>query len=82
MNNKAMSPLAATFILLAFAIFIGILVMNWSETYIQRMAADSEISPASTQEAFAESPLEIVKARLAKGEISLEEYQKIVEHLS
>lgn len=38
MNKKALSPLVATILLIAFAIALGIVVMSWGKSYIEEKA--------------------------------------------
>jgi flagellin-like protein len=38
MNKKALSPLVATILLIAFAIALGVVVMNWGKAYIEEKA--------------------------------------------
>jgi len=38
MSNKGISPLFATILLIAFSVFLGVLVMNWGESYVEKRA--------------------------------------------
>jgi flagellin-like protein len=38
MNKKGISPLVATILLIAFAIALGLVVMNWGKSYIEEKA--------------------------------------------
>ncbi len=38
MNKKALSPIVATVILIAFAIALGLVVMSWGKSYIEEKA--------------------------------------------
>lgn len=38
MNKRAISPLIATILLIAFAIALGLVVMNWGKSYIEEKA--------------------------------------------
>ncbi len=38
MNKKALSPIVATLLLIAFSIALGIVVMNWGKAYIEQKA--------------------------------------------
>ena len=38
MNKRAISPLVATILLIAFAIALGLVVMNWGKSYIEEKA--------------------------------------------
>ncbi|MDO8660527.1 MAG: hypothetical protein Q7K43_01435, partial [Candidatus Woesearchaeota archaeon] len=38
MNNRGMSPLIATVILIAFSVLLGAIVMSWGEKYIEEKA--------------------------------------------
>ncbi|MDP2750809.1 MAG: hypothetical protein Q8O89_08315 [Nanoarchaeota archaeon] len=41
-NKKAVSPLIATILLIAFAIALGAVVMNWGSTYVKKQTEDIE----------------------------------------
>lgn len=42
MNKKAVSPLIATVLLIAFAVALGAVVMNWGRSYVESTAAYAE----------------------------------------
>lgn len=78
MNKKAVSPLVATGLLIIFAIVIGIVVMNLSKSYVEKIGVEQE----ETEEAPGEcSPLLELQLRYVRGEITKEEYLGIKEIL-
>ena len=38
MSKKGISPLFATVLLIAFSVFLGVMVMNWGESYVEKKA--------------------------------------------
>lgn len=81
--KKALSPLTATVMLLAFAILIGIIVMNWGRDYVKVWSGieptpPSPESPVLQGMCGAENPLIILQTRYAKGEISTPKYLEMV----
>lgn len=41
LNKKAVSPLIATVLLIAFAVSLGVVVMNWGRDYVETTAKDT-----------------------------------------
>ena len=72
MNKKALSPLIATILLVAFAIALGTIVMGWGKDYVTKLG-DIEQTPI-TEKQICEDPLVILQIRYARGEISTQEY--------
>jgi len=80
--KKVMSPLVATIILLACAIVLGTVVMNWGREYIDDLtqiepAASSSITPVDVQQICTEDPLIILQTRYARGDITTNKYLEI-----
>lgn len=48
LNKKAVSPLIATILLIAFSISVGVLVVNWGKNYVESQTREAE-SRADTQ---------------------------------
>jgi len=42
LNKKAVSPLIATVLLIAFAVALGAVVMNWGRSYVETTAEYAE----------------------------------------
>ena len=42
LNKKAVSPLIATVLLIAFAVALGAVVMNWGRSYVETTAKYAE----------------------------------------
>ena len=77
MNKKALSPLSSTIILLVVSILIGIVVMQWGRGYVEQAAT----TPTATAVEQESTVFEDINERLAKGEITQEQYDKIKEVL-
>ena len=50
MNKKAISPLIATVLLIAFSIALGAIIMNWGKTYVETEMESSRIEYYSIKE--------------------------------
>jgi uncharacterized membrane protein len=74
MNKRALSPLTSTFLLLGVSIVIGILVMTWGRSYVEQatVAGEKKIEQQRTESLFQD-----LDARLQRGEINREQYEKI-----
>lgn len=48
-NKKGISPLIATVLLIAFAVALGAVVMNWGKNYVQTTAIDAQKSGQAKQ---------------------------------
>ncbi len=78
MNKKALSPLAATVILLVFGLFLGIVVMSLQSAMITKIGEEKAetfgalvcFDPALMHE----QPLKSLQLEFLKGEITKEEY--------
>ncbi len=72
MNKKALSPLIATILLVAFAIILGTIVMGWGKDYVAKLG---NVEPSTVyEEQICEDPLVILQIRYAQGDISTQEY--------
>ena len=78
MNKKAVSPLVATSLLIIFAVVIGVIVMNLSKTYVEKISEEEE----HLEEEAETSPLQELQLRYARGEISEEEYLRMKDILT
>jgi uncharacterized membrane protein len=74
MNRKALSPLASTIILVVVSIVIGIVVMSWGRSYVSEATSTAELKEAQQRE---ESLFQDLNDRLERGEITVEQYEKI-----
>jgi len=77
--KKALSPLVATFILLACAILLGTMVMGWGRDYIEGLSSiePTGISPSSglsVESICVGEPLLILQTRYASGELQTAKY--------
>ncbi len=79
MNKKGLSPLSSTMILLGISLVIGVMVMTWGRSYVEQATAG--IQPDTAQGQQQASVLQDLNTRLASGEISKEQYDKIKEVL-
>ncbi len=77
MNKKAVSPLAATFVLLVCAIVLGAIVMNIGRNYVEGI---SDVNEPSIDEL--NDPLQILKIRYSKGDITQKEYDTMKQVIS
>ncbi len=72
MNRKGLSPLTSTMLLLAVSIMIGLIVMTWGRSYVEKTAA-----PSSPEKVVSPSLFSDLDQKLANGEISQDQYDKI-----
>ncbi|HME87184.1 MAG TPA: hypothetical protein VKE88_02125 [Candidatus Nanoarchaeia archaeon] len=77
MDNRGMSPLSSTIILLVVSILIGIVVMTWGRSFIEETTAQKAVEPVVPDN----SVLQDLNARLEKGEINQQQYDKIKQVL-
>ncbi len=75
MNNKGLSPLMTTFILLVISVIIGVLVMSWGKSYVQQATSVSDV--VTTQQASSSSIFSDLNARLEQKEITQQQYDQI-----
>lgn len=87
MNNKGLSPLIATVLLVVFALVIGTITMNWGRSYVEKIKSASEAEPeiGSFDSAVIigikdinnppqEAPLKKLQVQYITGEITKAEY--------
>lgn len=74
MGKRALSPLSSTVILLIVSILIGVVVMQWGRSYVEQASAPEQAAVAKEPSMF-----EDLNERLAKGELTSEQYNKIKE---
>ncbi|MFH1053298.1 MAG: archaellin/type IV pilin N-terminal domain-containing protein [Candidatus Woesearchaeota archaeon] len=60
-NKRGVSPLIATVLLIAFAVALGAVVMNWGREYIEDTQKDVEIRSAQTSACIIDVSLSLVK---------------------
>ena len=73
-----MSPLTTTVILLIVSLLIGVLVMIWGRSYVEEAAMKQAGTSTSVQQTAEQSSLfEELDSRLANGEISQDQYDRI-----
>jgi len=76
--GKGMSPLTTTVILLIVSLLIGVLVMIWGRSYVEEAAMKQAGTSTSVQQTAEQSSLfEELDSRLANGEISQDQYDRI-----
>ena len=76
MNKKALSPLQSTVILVVVSIIIGVVVMSWGRSYVEKATAQADQNAADSKQ---QSFFEDLNTRLQKGEITQDQYNKIKE---
>lgn len=72
-SKKAVAPLIATVLLIAFAVALGAIVMNWGRAYVEDTADMAKKSSTGQVECANEVDLQINKVLYGKDEGSLEE---------
>lgn len=70
MNKKAISPLIATLLLVAFAVALGAVVMNWSQGIESH---EEEVVHGCIIEEMPDDPVKKVMIQYIKDEITLDE---------
>ncbi len=78
MDKKAFSPLQSTLLLLVLSIIIGIVVMTWGRNYVEQ-AAQKQVTAEQNQ--VSPSLYKDIDDRLARGEITQQQYDKIKQVL-
>jgi len=78
-NKKALSPLVATLLLLAFALVIGTATMNWGRSYIEKIEEEpQEYAPLQSAVIISiediDNPLKELQIKYITDQISQEEY--------
>ena len=88
MNKKALSPLVATVLLVAFSLVIGTITMNWGKSYIDTAEAAAETEKLQTGAVVIniediDSDLKRLQLQFISGKLTQEEYlQKEKEIIS
>lgn len=59
LNKKAISPLIATVLLIAFAVALGAIIMNWGKTYVEQEMESSRIEYYAIKECERDIELKI-----------------------
>lgn len=77
MDNKGLSPLTSTVLLLVLSIIIGVVVMTWGRSYVEDAAVDKVYGAVQQEPVQASSILQDLDSRLQSGEITQEQYDKI-----
>mgnify|MGYP006293519257 CR=1 FL=1 len=78
-NKKALSPLVATLLLLAFALVIGTATMNWGKSYVDKIEdSQPEYEPLKSAVVIniedIDTPLKELQIKHVTGQISEEKY--------
>jgi len=78
-GKKALSPLVATLLLLAFALVIGTATMNWGKSYVEKIEeAPKEFEPLKSAVIIniedINTPLKELQIKYITGQISEQEY--------
>ena len=74
MNNKAVSPLIVTILLVLFAIALGAIVMSWNDEPATQL---TEGKATEAPQLGLCNPLAVLKIKYVNKEISDDEYQKM-----
>ncbi len=62
-NKKAISPLIATVLLIAFAVALGAVVMNWGRSYVEETAQQSAVTSDTRVACAQQVNIEIVQTQ-------------------
>ncbi len=96
-SKKGISPLIATILLIAFALIIGAVTMNWGKAYAEKSEEPNKDSPSGNGFVIdnavmiinydkIDSPLKELQLKYLTGRISQDEYLKeekaIVENIN
>lgn len=78
MNKKALSPLMATLLLVAFAIVVGAITMNWGKSYVEKIEVKEPVEKLESSIVInikdVDTPLKELQIKYITGQISEEEY--------
>lgn len=82
MNNKGLSPLIATVLLVVFALVIGTITMNWGRSYVEKIKEEPKAEPkvGAFESAVIisikdiDTPLKELQLQHITGKITKEEY--------
>ncbi len=84
-NKKALSPLVATILLVAFALVIGTATMSWGRNYVSEEDIDTKGRLECFDKSLVDNELKDLQLEYIVGEITLDQYiekqQPIVEKL-
>ena len=74
-NKKALSPLVATFLLVAFSLVLGSVVMNIGKSYVERLS-EEPLQSLSVVISFdmIDTPLKELQIEYITGKIEIVEY--------
>ena len=84
MNKKGLTPLMATILLLAFALVVGTITMNWGKDYVDKLA-EEQVEPSGAvviSQADVDEPLKELMVEYIEGKITKEEYEQRVKEYS
>jgi len=85
MNRKGLTPLMATIMLLAFALVIGTITMNWGKGYVERLTEEQAVGPSESiviNPNALNDPLKVLMVNYIEGKITKEEYDQKVREFS
>ncbi len=78
MNKRALSPLMATLLLVAFAIVVGAITMNWGKSYVEKIEVKEPVEKLESSIMISikdvDTPLKELQIKYITGQISEEEY--------
>ncbi|MCK4521122.1 MAG: hypothetical protein KAU20_00995 [Nanoarchaeota archaeon] len=81
-NKKAVSPLVATILLVAFALILGTITMNLGKSYIEGISGVEEQPATITIDSDdIDDPLKIAQIKYITNEITKEEYLEITKNI-
>ncbi|MBW3012516.1 hypothetical protein KY311_04985 [Candidatus Woesearchaeota archaeon] len=68
MNKKAVSPLIATVLLIAFAVALGAIVMNWGESFVRETQETAEEASEGRLDCTLAVDFEVINARYTEDD--------------
>jgi len=74
MNRKALSPLVATILLIAFAITLGAVIMSVGKSYVVEMPSEVSAGSRVCDPAAVTDPLKLLQIQYVNGEIDIDAY--------
>jgi flagellin-like protein len=78
-GNRGLSPLVATILLVAFALVIGTVTMNWGRSYVEKIKEEPEVKGLFESAIIisikdVDTPLKELQIEYITGQITLDQY--------
>ena len=82
LGKKAISPLVATVLLVAFAVSLGAVVMSWAKGVEATESEEPEVADGCVVKTMPSEPLKLLQVKYLRGEITKEKYFEQEKSLS